>query len=51
MDGNVLIIVEAAVIFGLVIGFGVWELRKLRKLREHREREAASRDAARKDLD
>lgn len=34
MDGQTLILIELLLVFGLVFGWGVWELRKLRRERE-----------------
>lgn len=43
MDGSVLGLVEMALVFGIVVGWGAWELYRLRRLRL--EREAQQREA------
>jgi len=46
MGGNLLILFELVLVFGLLIGFGFWQLRELRRLREDRERrERENRDS------
>lgn len=37
MDGSVLGLVEMALVFGIVVGWGAWELYQLRRLRQQRE--------------
>ncbi len=34
MDGQTLILIELLLVFGLVFGWGLWELRTLRRERE-----------------
>ncbi|MFO1337378.1 MAG: hypothetical protein U1F53_03950 [Burkholderiaceae bacterium] len=45
MDGHTLGLIEMGLVFGLVIGWGWWELRSLRRARERAQQQAeASRD-------
>jgi hypothetical protein len=46
MGSGTLIAIEMLVVLGAVIGFGVWELRSLRRAKEKAAREAAAREPA-----
>jgi cytochrome oxidase assembly protein ShyY1 len=46
MRGDILILIEMLVVFGLVFGFGFWQLRSLKKEREADARKAAETEAA-----
>lgn len=49
MSGGWLILFETLVVLGLVFGFGLWELRSLKRLkaeREAKEREAREKEQA-----
>jgi cytochrome oxidase assembly protein ShyY1 len=41
MRGDILILIEMLLVFGLVFGFGLWQLRSLKKEREADARKAA----------
>lgn len=51
MDTGSLIIIELAVVLGAVVAFGVWELRKLRRLKERRMKEEADASQGSKEPD
>jgi cytochrome oxidase assembly protein ShyY1 len=46
MRGDILILIEMLVVFGLVFGFGFWQLHSLKKEREADARKAAEAEAA-----
>jgi hypothetical protein len=46
VSGGVLILLELLLVFGLIVGFGVRELRSLKRARQNRARQAADDDQA-----
>ncbi len=45
MDGDTLGLIEMTLVFGLVVGWGFWELHSLRRARERSARERALEQA------